>query len=207
MFSWLVPQEKKFYDFLEQYSDLSRECSGKLMELFKDFEKREELYLDIKIIESKGDDLMHKIVDELNSTFITPIDREDIYELANRLDDILDFNEGVAERVMMFKLEEPTKALNELSDILYQSAKELAAAMPLMRVKKKWPDMKKHLVEINRLENSADRLMRKALVELFETKEAVEIMKLKEIYEHIEEAIDRCEDVAEIIENLGVKNA
>jgi uncharacterized protein len=207
MFSWLVPQEKKFFDLLEQYADLARECSGKLMELFRDFEKRDDYYLEIKIIESKGDDLMHKIVDELNSTFITPIDREDIYELANRLDDILDFNEGVAERVMMFKLTESTHVLNELADILYQSCKELAAAMPLMRVHKKWKDMKKHLVEINRLENAADRLMRKALVELFETKEAVEIIKLKEIYEHIEEAIDRCEDVAEILENLGVKHA
>jgi predicted phosphate transport protein (TIGR00153 family) len=207
MFSWLVPQEKKFFDFLEQYADLARECSGKLMELFRDFEKRDDYYLEIKIIESKGDDLMHKIVDELNTTFITPIDREDIYELANRLDDILDFNEGVAERVMLFKLTEPTRILNELSDILYQSSKELAAAMPLMRVNKKWKDMKKHFVEINRLENAGDRLMRKALVELFETKEAVEIIKLKEIYEHIEEAIDRCEDVAEILENLGVKHS
>ncbi len=207
MFSWLVPQDKKFFELLEQYADLSRECSGKLLELFREFNRRDDLYLEIKIIESKGDDLMHKIVEELNSTFITPIDREDIHELANRLDDILDFNEGVAERVMMFKLTEPTHTLVELSDILYQATKELAAAMPLMRVHKKWKDMKTHFVEINRLENAADRLMRKALVELFETKEAIEIIKLKEIYENIEEAIDRCEDVAEIMESLGVKHA
>ncbi len=207
MFSWLVPQEKKFFDFLEEYAGLTRECSGKLVELFDKFDKRDDMYIEIKVIESKGDDLMHKIVDELNTTFITPIDREDIHELANRMDDILDFNEGVAERVMMFKLKEPTPTLHELADILFQASKELAAAMPLMRVHKKWKDMKKHFVEINRLENAADRLMRKTLVELFETKEAVEIIKLKEIYEQLEEAIDRCEDVAEILENLGVKNA
>jgi uncharacterized protein len=207
MFSWLVPQEKKFFDFLEQYADLARECSAKLMELFRDFDNKETKYKEIRDIEHKGDDLMHKIVEELNSTFITPIDREDIHELANRLDDILDFNEGVAERVMIFKLKEPTQTLLDLSDILYQSAKELAVAMPLMRSNKLWKDMKKHLVEINRLENVGDRIMRNTLVELFETKDAVEIIKLKEIYEHIEEAIDRCEDVAEILENLGVKHA
>ncbi|MFA6449094.1 MAG: DUF47 family protein [bacterium] len=207
MFSWLVPQEKKFFDFLEQYADLTRECSEKMIELFADFGNREAKYKEIKSIESRGDDLMHKIVEELNSTFITPIDREDIHELANRMDDILDFSEGVAERVMMFKLTEPTQTLHDLADILHQSAKELAAAMPMMRTHKKWKEMKVHLVEINRLENVGDRIMRNTLVELFETKDAVEIIKLKEIYECMEEAIDRCEDVAEILENLGVKNA
>lgn len=207
MFPWLVPQEKKFFDFLEQYADLTREASGKLMELSRDFDDRQTKYNEIKSLESKGDDLMHKIVDELNSTFITPIDREDIHELINRLDDILDFCEGVAERVMIFKLKEPTQALHDLTDVLYQSCKELAVAMPLMRSKKQWKDMKKHLVEINRLENEGDRIMRNSLVELFENSKAMEIMKLKEIYEHIEEAIDRCEDVAEILESLGVKNA
>lgn len=207
MFSWLVPQEKKFFDFLEQYAELARECSGKLMEFFRNFDERETRYAEIKSIEVRGDDLMHRIVDELNDTFITPIDREDIHELANRLDDILDFSEGVADRVMMFKIKEPTQTLFDLSDLLHQATKELAVAMPLMRSSKKWQDMKKHLVEINRLENTADKTMRLALVDLFETKDAVEIIKLKEIYEQLEEAIDRCEDVAEILENLGVKQA
>ena len=207
MFSWLVPQEKKFYGFLEQYAELARESSLKMMELFRDFGNRAAIYKEIKHIEHKGDDLMHKIVEELNSTFITPIDREDIHELANRLDDILDFNDGVAERVIIFKLKEPTQTLLDLSDILYQSAKELAVAMPMMRSTKKWKEMKKNLVEINRLENVGDQIMRNALVEMFETTDAVEIIKLKEIYECVEEAIDRCEDVAEILENLGVKHA
>lgn len=207
MFSWLVPQERKFFDFLEQYAELARECSVKLMEFFRNFDERETRYAEIKSIEVRGDDLMHRIVEELNDTFITPIDREDIHELANRLDDILDFSEGVADRVMMFKLKEPTKTLFDLSDILHQSTKELTVAMPLMRSSKKWKEMKKHIVEINRLENAGDRIMRLALSDLFETKDAIEIIKLKEIYEQLEEAIDRCEDVAEILENLGVKQA
>lgn len=205
--SWLIPQEKKFYDLLEQYTELACECSGVLIELFKDFDARESKYKEIKDLENAGDDLMHKIVEELNATFITPIDREDIHELANRMDDILDFIDGVAERVIIFKLKQPTKVLFELSDILQQATKELAAAMPLMRSHTKWNDMKKHYIAINRIENSGDALMRTALAELFDTDDAIEIIKLKEIYENIEEAIDRCEDVAEILENLSVKHA
>lgn len=207
MFNWLVPQEKKFYGYLEEYADLTRECSRTLMELFRDFDNRAAKYNEIRRLEGQGDDLMHKIVDELNATFITPIDREDIHELANRMDDILDFNEGVAERVIMFKLKESNQTLIDLTDILFQAAKELSSAMPMMRTQKKWKDMNKNLVEINRLENTGDKIMRKALMELFERTDAVEILKLKEIYEQIEEAIDRCEDVAEILENLGVKHS
>jgi uncharacterized protein len=203
--SWLIPQEKKFYDLLEQYAGLARECTRTLMELFRNFDEREQKWQEIKALESKGDDLLHTIVDELNATFVTPIDREDIYALANGMDDILDFSEGAAERVMLFKITEAPAVLTEMSDVLFQAAKELESAMPLLRHPKKMLEMKKHYVEINRLENRGDKLMREALVQLFETGNPVEIIKLKEICEHVEEAIDRNEDVAAILESLIVK--
>jgi uncharacterized protein len=204
--SWLIPQEKKFFDLLEEYADLTRQCTNQLLNFFEEFDKRKEKWRDIKALEERGDDLLHRIVDELNLTFITPIDREDIYALANGLDDILDFAEGAAERAIMFKIKEPTNRLIELCEVLYQATKELSSAMILLRHNDRWKDLKKHIVEINRLENRGDELMRITLTELFDTKDAIEILKLKEIYEHIEESIDRCEDVANVIESLIVKS-
>ena len=203
--SWLIPQEKKFLDLLEEYADLTRQCTNQLLNFFEEFDKRKEKWRDIKALEERGDDMLHRIVDELNTTFVTPIDREDIYALANGLDDILDFSEGAAERVIMFKIMMPPNRLLEMSEVLYQAAKELSAAMVLLRRRDRWQELKKHIVEINRLENRGDELMRISLTELFDTKDAIEILKLKEVYEHVEEAIDRCEDVANVLESLIVK--
>ena len=203
--SWLIPQEKKFFDLLEEYADLTRQCTNQLLNFFEEFDKRKEKWRDIKALEERGDDMLHRIVDELNTTFVTPIDREDIYALANGLDDILDFSEGAAERVIMFKIMMPPNRLLEMSEVLYQAAKELSAAMVLLRRRDRWQELKKHIVEINRLENRGDELMRISLTELFDTKDAIEILKLKEVYEHVEEAIDRCEDVANVLESLIVK--
>ena len=204
--AWLIPQEKKFFDLLEQYAGLARECSNLLLEMFNQFDMRETKWREIKDVEEKGDDLLHKIVDELNTTFITPIDREDIYALASKMDDILDFTEGVAERVMLFKMGPPPKHLVDITDVLYQATKELAIAMPILRNLGKLQELKKHYVEVHRLENRGDDLSRQALAELFETKDPIEIIKLKEIYEFVEIAIDKCEDVAVILENLVVKH-
>lgn len=203
---WLIPQEKKFFDLLEQYADLARECANLLLEMFSQFETREKKWREIKVIEKKGDELLHKIVDELNSTFVTPIDREDIYSLGNQMDDILDFIEGAAERVMLFEMGPLPSRLIEMTEILFQASKELASAMPMLRNSGKLHDMKKHYVEIHRLENRGDEISRTALAELFKTKDAVEIIKLKEIYEFVEEAIDRNEDVAVVLENLVMKH-
>jgi uncharacterized protein len=205
-FSFLIPQEKKFFDLLEQYADLARQITSLLLDFFKNIESRETQWREIKFIEEKGDDLQHTIVDELNSTFVTPIDREDIHKLASQLDDILDYAEGAAERVVLFKIGKVPSQLLELAEILYQCAKELSSAIPILRNISKWQDLKKHYVEIHRLENRGDALLRAALVELFETKDAVEILKLKEIIEFVEEAIDKNEDVAVTIENLVVKH-
>jgi uncharacterized protein len=204
---WLIPQEKKFFDMLEEYAEMARRCCNKFVELFADFERREEIWREIKAIEHEGDELQHMIVDELNTTFVTPIDRDDIHKLASGMDDILDFCEGAAQRVILFKVEKPAPMLVSLADVLFEASKELASAMPILRNMSKWETLKKHYVEIHRLENRGDEIMRAALVDMFETMDAVEIIKTKEICEYVEEAIDRNEDVAVILESLIVKHA
>ena len=204
---WIIPQEKKFFDMLEQYAGLVKECAHYLNEMFTDMDKREKKWLDIKETEKKGDELLARLVSELNATFVTPMDREDIYALGNLLDDILDFAEGTADRVMLFKIGTPPPNLVEFSQLLASAADELACAMPILRNIRKHRNLMRHFAEIHRLESHGDKLLRLSVVELFETQNAVEIIKLKEIYEHVEESLDRVEDVAEKIENLIVKHS
>jgi uncharacterized protein len=203
--SWLIPQEKKFYELLEQYAELACKCASQMLDLFENFDRRKEKWREVKATEERGDDMLHCIVEELNKTFVTPIDREDIYSLAGKMDDILDFAEGAAERVILFKIKQTPPRLLEMAEVLYEASKELSIAMQLMKTPTRWEEMKKHLVEIHRLENRGDELLRIAISELFDTTDAVEIIKLKEIYECVEEAVDHCEDVAVVLQNLIVK--
>ncbi|MEW5946419.1 MAG: DUF47 family protein [bacterium] len=205
--SWLIPQEKKFYDLLDEYAGFARECANLLLKMFSDPASREATWKEIKALEEKGDDQLHSIVEELNETFVTPIDREDIFALASRMDDILDFMEGAAERAILFKVTHPHELLVEQTDLLFQAAKELAAAVPLLRTPGRTKELKKNIIEINRLENRGDQVSRAVLVRLFEEADPVEIIKIKEISEFVEEAVDRCEDVAVILENLMMKRA
>ncbi len=160
-------------------------------------------------LEHEGDTITHQIMAQLHRSFITPFDREDIALMAHSLDDITDFIHAASDAMLLYKVDRPGQRARELADIIVQAATEIERAMPHLR--RHGSDLKQVLpicVEINRLENMADRVYRSALAELFEdTVDLAQVMKWREIYEYMESATDRCEDVADVLEGVALKHA
>jgi len=204
MFRW-IPREEKFFEMFEAAArNIVRgaQLLQELMEHYQNPEKQAEVILEVENI---GDTITHDIIHKLNQAFITPIDREDIYALSSALDDVLDLIEAVSDRMIMYKITETTEIAKRLSDIIYKSAEEIMKGVYLLRTV---GDVRPCCIEINRLENEADRIARDAVAELFEKeRDPIAILKWKEIYEHLEEATDRCEDVANILENIILKHS
>jgi predicted phosphate transport protein (TIGR00153 family) len=205
----IFPKEIDFFEIFDMAaSNLSKTASlfFNLMhsESFDDIEaKTKEIYE----MEQEGDILTHEIIKKLNKTFITPIDREDLYTLASHLDDILDLIWAATERVMVFKIKKPTKEAMEMAKDLLMTTEVIQKAIKKLR-EKKYSHVQEYCIEINRLENRIDRTFRDALGVLFEeTQDCIFIIKWKEIYEHLEDASDRCEDVANVLEAIVLKHA
>ncbi len=159
----------------------------------------------IKDLEHKGDELTHHVIDELNKTFITPIDREDIHDLSKALDDILDLIDATAGRIVLFQIREPIKELPEMSAVLLSQVREIRAAVARLQDN---DHVIERCIEINRLENDADRLFQSAIGYLFQdVKDPIDVIKRKEIIETLEHATDKAEDVANVLETIMVKNA
>src|SRR5438132_703440 len=153
-----------------------------------------------------GAQVTHEIVKKLNTTLITPIDREDIHDLATRLDDVLDYIEAAAERLVVYRIKEPTSACRAMADVIVKTTEAMDRAIRCLRNMD--PGFHEHAVEVNRLENSADNLLRDSLAALFDEQgDPIEVIKWKEIYETMEIVTDRCEDVANVIEGIILKMA
>jgi hypothetical protein len=201
----LIPREEKFFDMFEaaaQNIHRGAQLLQGMMGQYQDPEKQAEAILQV---EHQGDTITHDIIHKLNQTFITPIDREDIYALSSALDDVLDLIEAVSDRMIMYKIKEPTETSKRLAGIIFKSAEEIVKGVGVL---KKLGDVRSYCIEINRLENEADRISRDAVAALFENeRDPIMILKWKELYEHLEEATDRCEDVANILENIVLKNS
>ena len=158
----------------------------------------------IKDLEHKGDELTHRVIDELNKTFITPIDREDIHDLCSALDDVLDLIDSTATRIVLFRIAEPIHAVPELCAVLLSQTMEIGAAISNLQDN---DHVIERCIEINRLENDADRLFQTAIATLFdEVKDPIDDIKRKEIIETLETATDKAEDVANVLESIIVKN-
>jgi predicted phosphate transport protein (TIGR00153 family) len=203
--SWIIPQEKRFFDMIEDQSKNVLEGVDLLIDMLEKYENLEEKRKKIKQTEEAGDTMVHDIFKELNKTFITPIDREDISKLTCSLDDILDNLEAVAERLVLYKVEKPPKYMIEFAQTLHKASKNIHEAISLLRNLKDADTIRDFCMEVNTLENEGDILLRKAMVDLFNGKDAVEIIKMKELYDDMEAAIDRCEDVADVIGDILVK--
>jgi hypothetical protein len=163
---------------------------------------------EIKELEHIGDTITHEIIARLHRTFITPFDREDIALLAKSLDDIIDFIDNAACSMDIYKVDAPGNRARELADIIIQATAEVEHAILELRHKAKLKQILERCVEINRLENMADVVFRAAMAELFEdSTDMADVIKWREIYEHMESATDRCEDVANVIEGVALKNA
>jgi predicted phosphate transport protein (TIGR00153 family) len=202
----LIPREVKFFDLFDQQAQNIIKASQLLREQVNNFADARAKAHAIKEVEHQGDQITHEIVRKLNTTFITPIDREDIHDLATRLDDVLDFIEAVAERLVVYRIKETTSACRAMADVIVQIS--LATDRTIKCLRTLDPGFHEHAVEVNRLENSADNLLRDSLAALFEENgDPIEVIKWKEIYETMETVTDRCEDVANVIEGIILKMA
>jgi predicted phosphate transport protein (TIGR00153 family) len=202
----LLPREEKFFDLFEQQASHIIAAARALEELTLDYAAAKAKAQQIEDLEHVGDTLTHELVRRLNTTFITPIDREDIYALASRLDDVLDLIDAVADRLMLYKIQTPTDGCVAMAKIIVKTAEETDRAVRCLRNLS--PLYHKHCVEVNRLENEADRLLRDELARLFGGgTDPIEVIKWKELYETMESVTDRCEDVVNVIEGILLKNA
>jgi len=202
----LIPREVRFFDYFERQSEHIIKAADLLKQLTYDFRDARAKAFAIKEVEHQGDLVTHEIVKKLNTTFITPIDREDIHDLATRLDDVLDYIEAAAERLVVYRIKEPTSACRAMADVIVATAAATDRTIRCLRTMD--PGFHEHAVEVNRLENSADNLLRDSLAALFDEQgDPIEVIKWKEIYETMEIVTDRCEDVANVIEGIILKMA
>ncbi|MBI2842716.1 MAG: DUF47 domain-containing protein [Armatimonadetes bacterium] len=205
----LIPRQEKFFGMFCEQAETIVEAADLLLDLIRDFTDVERKVLNMNKIEHKADEIAHRIAEKLNLTFITPLDQEDIHALACAIDDIVDYVDATVERMVLYRIGKPTEDLMTLATIFHRATEETRSAVEqLAFFKKRGNTLKQCWIEINRLENAGDTASRAAIAKLFETEtNAVEVIKWKEIYEHIETAIDKCEDVANIIEQIVLKHA
>ena len=199
----LIPREESFFDLFELLASKVAEGADELHDLLENYSDLDRKAGRVLDIEHEGDELTHEVMKRLNTTFITPFDREDIHHLASSLDDVLDHIEATAEFLQLHKIEAPLPQMVALSETLAQGARITAEAMPRLRNMKA---MEQYWIEINRLENEGDRYYRRTIAELFSGDyKAMDVLKWKDIIENIEQAIDRLEDVANTVESIVLK--
>lgn len=205
----LLPHDEKFYSFFEESARNLVKAAELLKKLYTAEGAEKQAVVDeMHELEHQGDIVTHKIFAELSATFVTPFDREDIHVLASALDDVMDYIDGSAGRFVLYKLKECPKEMQNLIDILYNSVTELERGVTLLRDFRKVDELQKILEKVNEYENDADAVFEVAIAHLFEhEKDAIQIIKLKEIYVGLETATDKCEDAANVLESLLIKHA
>jgi len=202
----IMPKEPKFFDLFEKGADNVATAATELHILFHDYTNVAQKVGRLTELEHKGDYITHQIVEQLHRTFVTPLDREDIGLLTQGLDDVMDFMEDAAVAMLLYRIKQPTKRARQLADILVDVTDELVKAIPHMRKRSEMSQILQHCVEINRLENEADSIVRFALAELFDDIPLEDVIKWREIYEHLENAVDKAEDVANVLEGVVLKH-
>ena len=202
----LTPQTTVFYDLFTAAANNLVDGSHTLHALITGpRQEREALFQQLRDQEHRGDDRTHSILREVNSTFVTPIDREDIYRLASRLDDVMDFFEAAGDLIVLYELETLPQEMQQLAHLLVRAAEMTAAAMPRLRSLENLSD---YWIEVNRLENEADKIYRRFVARLFGGDyDALTVMKLKEVAEQLEAAADAFENVADTVETIAVKES
>ena len=203
-----MPRENKFFDLFEQSARNMVKASQTLKEMIDTWEVVGGRVAEITELEHEGDTITHQILAQLNRTFVTPFDREDIALLAHTMDDVTDFIHAAADAMLIYKIDQPSQRAKELADIIVEAASEVERAVAGLRHRAQLKKILERCVEINRLENMADRVFRSAMAELFDdTVDIAQVIKWREIYEHMESATDRCEDVANVLEGVALKHA
>jgi predicted phosphate transport protein (TIGR00153 family) len=198
----VVPQERRFYDLFKRQGEL---VDDTLQELSKSMLEGRSRHPRLRDLEHEADDVTHEIYNLINRTFVTPLEREDIYQLASSLDDIVDLAEEVGDKIDLYSIKQITEPAKRMGETLASAGQEISRALEDLEG---FQRLESHRVEIHRLENEGDRLMREALAHLFaQDASASEIIKWKDVYDLLEETLDRCEQVANVLESISIKNA
>ena len=203
--SWMRSNDKTILTELESQGANLVEATGALVEMLSSNGNFADQRKKIKDLEHQGDEIAHSLFNAVDQTFVTPIDREDISRLTSAIDEVLDYTDGTADRFVLFKIESATPFMLDLAKVLHAASQEVNLLVMRLKKLKNAKDLVDHCRNINRYEHEADSIYRTAIAELFETNNAIEIIKLKEIYENLEGALDRCADVADVVEDIALK--
>jgi uncharacterized protein len=208
MFGRLLPRETSFFDFFEEHAALTIEGTKEFLSMVTTGANIPAKCRRISDIEHETDTITHRCVEALHKTFITPIDRDQIHRLITRMDDIMDYVEAAAERIELYELTTMTGDVRDLADALHRAAQQVEGAVRGLRTLKEPQATLKLCIDINRLENETDAILRRSVARLFkDEKDPILVIKWKEIYENLESAADRCEDVANIIEGVILEHS
>jgi predicted phosphate transport protein (TIGR00153 family) len=200
-----MPHDRLYFELFEEAGRNLQRAADLLDEMLSNYPDSKGMAKQIKECENEGDRITHDIIDRLNHTFVTPIDREDILALTSALDDIVDFTEEVADYLGLYKIEAPMDQAIKLAHVLRAAASQIADAIPRLRG---FQDISRHTVEVNRLENEGDRITREAVASLFDTGiDPMVVIRWKDLFERLEEAIDAAEHAAYILEGIVIKNS
>jgi len=204
--SWIRSNDKAIIDVLGEQAQNLVKATSALVELMTKYENVTENISKITDMEHEGDEIAHKLFNIIDQTFVTPIDREDISKLTSSMDEILDSTQGAADRLVLFKIRKPTLYMIEIAKVLLSASQEVYQAILQIRNFKRTTDLVEHCHNISKYEHQGDTVYRNAIAELFKTNNnPIEIIKLKEIYETLEGALDRCADVADVVEDIALK--
>lgn len=202
----LIPKEESFFDLFEQVANILLKASALLVEATERVEMLPEHAKRLERLEHDGDQVTHEVLTRLNRTFLTPIDREDIHELSTALDDVLDLIEATTERFILYKITTMLPSAQRLAQVIHQQVNEIHHVIPKLR-HLRHEHIMRHCVEINRLENAGDRLLRDSMAALFDgVADPLVVIKWRDLYTLLESATDKCEDVANVIEGIVLKN-
>ena len=203
----LIPHDKVFFDLFEKQAGVVKEAAWQLVALSEDFTNVKEKRHSIEKLEHKGDQITHDIYDQLNRTFITPLDPEEISRLASALDEVLDYVDGATEKMYYYGIDSTDAHMIELAKLIHMSTVEIEGAVKGIRSIKDPKYVEERCIEVNRLENLADDVLAHAVTDLFKTTDAIAIIKFKDIYEHLETATDYCEDVANVLSDIAIRHS
>jgi uncharacterized protein Yka (UPF0111/DUF47 family) len=203
----LIPNDRVFFDLFEKQVGIVTESATQLVALTENFTNVKEKRHSLELLEHQGDQITHDIYEQLNRTFITPLDPEEISRLASALDDVLDYIDGSAEKMLYYGIECTDSHIIELAKLIHMSAVEIEGAVKGIRVISNPKYIEERCIEVNRLENLADDVLAHAIMDLFKNSDAIMIIKYKDIYEHLEVATDYCEDVANVLSDIAIRHS
>ncbi|HUK92575.1 MAG TPA: DUF47 family protein [Methanomicrobiales archaeon] len=204
---WLVPQDKIFFDLFEELGTTCTQAAELLVAITDDYTDLKNQAHRMEGLEHRGDEISHRIYEQLNRTFITPLEPEEINRLTMALDDILDYIEGTTLMMMNYGITDTDAAMKELAQLIFLSVNEIALATKAIRKIKEPSYIEEKCIEVNRLENLADDVTAHAITELFKGADAVTIIKMKDIYQNLESATDKCEDAANVLSDIAIRHS